>query len=200
MTSSKSLAARGRTLLLLCGVAALGAGPDDSKNDGGQEEKSPLVGKPAPDINLPLAEKGKFQLKDHRDKDVVMIDFWATWCGPCVRELPVLTEVADKYKDKGVVFYAVNLRETPDEIKKFQEKKKLKFTAALDSEGTIGDAYKVEGIPMLVLVDKKGIVQSVHLGYNPSIKATLTKEIDALLAGKDLANEAHGKEKAKAGR
>jgi thiol-disulfide isomerase/thioredoxin len=163
-----------------------------------QEETSPLVGKPAPDINLSLAEKGKFQLKDHRDKDVVMIDFWATWCGPCVMELPILTEVADSYKDKGVVFYAINLRETTDKIKKFQEDKKLKFTVALDKDGAIGDVYKVEGIPTLVLVDKKGVVQSVHIGYNPGIKATLTKELDALLAGKDLAKENGGNGKVKA--
>jgi thiol-disulfide isomerase/thioredoxin len=182
-------------------MAALGGGGNGGGGGGGrdaQEETSPLVGKPAPDINLALAEKGKFQLKDHRDKNVVMIDFWATWCGPCVMELPILTEVADSYKDKGVVFYAINLRETTDKIKKFQEDKKLKFTVALDTDGAIGDRYQVQGIPTLVLVDKKGVVQSVHIGYNPGIKAELKKELDALLAGKDLAKDGGDKGKGKA--
>ncbi len=62
---------------------------------------------------------------------------------------------------------------------------------ALDSEGEIGNSYGASSIPLLVLIDKKGVVQSVHLGYNPGIKAVLEKELDALLAGKDLVKE-HG--------
>ena len=58
-------------------------------------------------------EEGEFKLKDHRGERVVMMDFWATWCGPCVMELPILTEVAESYKDKGVVFFGVNLQEKP---------------------------------------------------------------------------------------
>jgi peroxiredoxin len=156
----------------------------------GQASSSPLVGKPAPDINLTVLDKGEFRLKDHREKDIVILDFWATWCGPCVQELPLLTEVAESYKRKGVAFYAINLRETPDEIKKFQDDKKLKFTVAMDTDGAVGTAYGAEAIPMLVLVDKKGVIQSVHVGFNPSIKATLAKELDALLSGKNLAKEA----------
>ena len=142
--------------------------------------------------------KGKFKLADARDKHPVMIDFWATWCGPCVMELPILADVAKQYKEKGIVFVAVNLREKPEEIKAFLEKKKLDVTVALDSDGATGDTYKVEGIPTLVLIDAKGVVQAVHIGYNPAIKTTLPKELDALLAGKDLARETL--EKAKSAR
>ncbi len=163
---------------------------------GRQASSSPLVGKAAPEISLSLIDKGAFRLKDHRDKDIVMIDFWATWCGPCVQELPILSEVAESYKDKGVAFFAINLRETPEQIKKFQEDKKLKFTVAIDTDGAVGTAYGAEAIPMLVLVDKKGVVQTVHVGYNPSIKTDLTKELDALLAGKDLTKEAAERAKA----
>ena len=154
-----------------------------------EQAPSPLVGKPAPDLSLKLLDKGELRLEDHREKDIVMLDFWATWCGPCVQELPLLTEVAESYKDKGVAFFAINLRETPEQIKEFQADKKLKFTVALDTDGAAGTAYGAHAIPMLVLVDKKGVVQSVHVGYNPAIKTTLAKELDALLAGKDLAKE-----------
>lgn len=161
-----------------------------------EPKRSELVGNPAPDVNLKLLEKGEFRLKDHRDTHLVMLDFWATWCGPCVQELPLLAEVARDYQNKGVVFCAVNQREQTDAIRKFLKEKKLEFTVALDSEGTVGSAYHVEAIPALVLIDKKGVVQSVHVGYSPNIKATLHKEIDALLAGKDLAREALASAKA----
>jgi len=158
--------------------------------DGGDEERrSPLLGEPAPDVDLKLLEKGEFRLKDHRDAHVVMLDFWATWCGPCVRELPILAEVAASYKDKGVVFCAVNQAEEPDDIRKFLKENKLDFTVALDPKGALGEAYHAEAIPLLVLIDKKGVVQSVHVGYSATIKTTLQKELDALLAGKELAKE-----------
>ncbi len=152
------------------------------------EPPSPLLSKPAPDVTLKLLDEGEFRLKDHR-KSVVMLDFWATWCGPCVMELPLLVEVASAYKDKGVVFCAVNQQETPDEIRKFLKDKKLSMKVALDTEGEVGKAYHADAIPLLVLIDKDGIVQSVHLGYNPSIKETLGKELDALLAGKSVASQ-----------
>jgi thiol-disulfide isomerase/thioredoxin len=157
---------------------------------GGKPPTSPLVGKPAPDVNLKRLDQGEFRLKDHRDTHVVMIDFWATWCGPCVQEMPILAEVAEAYKEKGVVFCAINEQEKPEDINKFLKDKKLAITVALDSDGAVGGAYRAEAIPQLVLIDKKGIVQSVHVGYDPAVKATLRKELDALLAGKDLAKEA----------
>ncbi len=108
---------------------------------GGEEAPSPLLGKPAPDVSLKLLEEGKgeFKLKEHKGEHVVMLDFWATWCGPCVKELPILSEVAEAYKDKGVVC-AVNQQEEPAEIRTFLKEKKLKLTVALDSSGTGLDA------------------------------------------------------------
>jgi thiol-disulfide isomerase/thioredoxin len=127
-------------------------------------------------VNLKLLDEGEFRLKDHRNTRLVMLDFWATWCGPCVQELPLPAEVAAASKDKGVVFCAVNQQEKPDQIHRFLKEKKLSITVALDSEGTVGGAYHVEAIPILVLIDKSGVVQSVHIGYNPAIKETLRKE------------------------
>ncbi len=162
-----------------------------------EPKRSPLVGKPAPKVKLKLLDGGDFQLEDHRDKEIVMMDFWATWCGPCVQELPILADVAKAYKDKGVVFRAINLQEQPEQIREFLKSKKIEITVALDSAGQTGSDYGAEAIPMLILIDKKGVVQSVHVGYNPSIKKTLQKELDALLSGKDLAAEAAGGNKGK---
>src|SRR5581483_922358 len=98
---------------------------------GGQQAPSPLLGEAAPDVDLKLLDGGDFRLKEHRGGRIVMLDFWATWCGPCVQEMPILAEVAEAYKDKGVVFCAVNMREKPEEIRTFLDDKKLKVSVAL---------------------------------------------------------------------
>ena len=152
-------------------------------------EPSPLLGKAAPPIKLSLVKEGELDLANHAGKDVVMLDFWATWCGPCVAEMPILAKVAQEYADKGVVLYAVNLREEVADIEEFFKDKDFTATVALDTEGTVGDAYGAEGIPHLVIVDKNGIVQSVHTGYSPDIGETLHKELDAILAGANIYEE-----------
>ncbi|TAN36337.1 MAG: DUF2092 domain-containing protein [Verrucomicrobia bacterium] len=152
-----------------------------------EEEPHPLLGKVAPDFELSLLDGSKAAFAKHKGKDVVLLDFWATWCGPCRKSLPLLADVAVKFKDKGLVFYAVNQRENAEAIKDFLAKQNLKLTVALDSEGKLGEAYGVEGIPQTVLIGKDGVVQVVQVGYAPDMKDTLTKQIEDVLAGKRLA-------------
>jgi peroxiredoxin len=155
---------------------------------GDEEEELPaLLGKAAPPVDLERLDGKRLKLADDAGKNVVMLDMWATWCGPCRKELPYLVEVANDYKSKGVVFYAINLRESKKKIEEFLKKEKLEMTVALDPKGKVAEDYDVEGIPMLLLVDKKGIVQSVHVGYSSDIKKILQKELDGILAGKNLA-------------
>jgi len=118
-----------------------------------------------------------------------MLDFWATSCGPCAREMPVVAEVAARYKDKGVRLYAVNQGESEGMVTGFLRKAKLDVPVVLDSDLKIGLDYQVDAVPMLVLVDTRGIVQSVHVGDRPDIAERLKDELDTLLAGKDLAAE-----------
>jgi peroxiredoxin len=151
------------------------------------EEPSPLLGKAAPKVDVERLDGKRVKLADHSNKDVVMLDMWATWCGPCRAELPHLVQVAKDYKDKGVAFYAIDLRESKDKINEFLKKEKLDMTVGLDSKGALAEAYGVEGIPMLMLIDKKGVVQVVHIGYEEGIEKVLHKELDSILAGKDLA-------------
>ena len=152
-------------------------------------ESSSLLGKTAPPIELDLLNGGTFRLEEHVGQDIVMLDFWATWCGPCVEEIPLLSEIAEEYADKGVVFYAVNQGEGPDKIKDFLATEKLNLTVALDVNGTAGNDYQVQGLPTLALIDKEGVIQAVHVGYDPGIKKTLRREIDSLLNGKKLVKE-----------
>lgn len=162
---------------------------DSFFGEAGEEGPHPLLGKPAPEFSLPLLDGGKMELASHKDKEIVILDFWATWCGPCRRAMPILVEVARQYAEKGVRFYAVNQQEGADEIKAFLQELKLECTVALDADGKIGELYGAEGIPQTVIIDKKGKVQSVHVGFLPGLKSILTGELDELLAGEDLVKE-----------
>lgn len=143
----------------------------------------PLLDRKAPPITLAQLSGGTFKLADQKDK-IVILDFWATWCGPCVKAMPILAEVAAKYKSKGVVLYAVNLEEKPEEVAAFLKENKLDVSVILDSQGEISKLYEVEGIPQSVIIDKTGVVRVVHVGIAPNFKDQLTKELDTILSGK----------------
>ena len=149
----------------------------------------PLVGEAAPEVKLDLLDGDSFDLAEQKGKNVVILDFWATWCGPCRQAMPVIEKVADKYKDKGVMLVAVNLEEGAEDIQKFLEDSELKVSIALDKDGAVGRAYGAEAIPQTVLVGKDGSVQVVVVGTSPNLEAQLTKNLESLLAGKNLAAE-----------
>lgn len=149
-----------------------------------QKEKvqSPLIGQPAPSVDLALLDGGRLSLQNHANQDIVMLDFWATWCPPCRREMPVVVEVAQQYRDRGVVFYAINMREDRGTIQKYLDETQLDVTVALDTTGSVGAAYGARSIPTLVLIDRSGVVRDVHTGFAPSLRDDLVKEIDELLS------------------
>ncbi len=148
-----------------------------------------LVGSPAPDFQLELLDGGKVDLASHKGKDVVILDFWATWCDPCRRAMPTIAEVARQYKDKGVVFYAVNIGEDAETIRQALSADQLEITVAMDVEGQVGELYKANAIPQTVLIGKDGTVEVVHIGASEDLKERLSTELDALVAGKTLAGE-----------
>ncbi len=169
------------------------------------------LGKPAADFSLTLLDgPGKTRTVSKADLagKVVVIDFWATWCEPCLMELPEIQKLIEHYKDstKPVLVVALSQDDEPQEIseiRKLVEKtladKKIDLTRGpvgrigLDPSNSVSKAFDVEGLPTLVILDGKGIVQSAHVGYNPEagepLHKSLATEIDALLAGKSLAGE-----------
>ncbi len=167
-----------------------------------------MAGKPAPDFSLTVYDgpgKTKTLSKADLAGKVVMIDFWATWCGPCLIELPEVQKMIEGFakRDKEVLIVALSQDSKPSEpaaVRKLIEEtlasKKITLTGSPvgvighDPEGTVGTAFNVEGLPTVVVLDGKGVVQSVHVGYNENIRNVLTSEIDTLLAGKSIARPA----------
>ncbi len=145
-----------------------------------------LVGKPAPAFTATTLDGKDVSLASLRGK-VVVLDFWATWCGPCVASLPNVTQVTASLRDRGVVFYAVNDKENAADITAFQKGKGLAFPVLLDPDGKVNKSYLANSIPQTVLIDKHGRIQAVHVGYDPNMKQVLSQQLTDLLAGKDLA-------------
>lgn len=141
------------------------------------------VGKAAPEVTFDLLAGGTQALAELKGK-VVLLDFWATWCGPCVQGLPKVAEVAAKLKDQGVVFFAMNLDEKPDTIKAFLEKKKLDVAVGL-ADQKLATRFGVSGIPHTVVIGKDGVIRTVHVGFGPGAEQQLEKDLRAAIeAGK----------------
>jgi len=165
--------------MLLLSAAMLSSTPTANAAD-----ESALVGKPAPEIKLDLLDGGKFDLANYKGKNVLIVDFWATWCGPCRAAMPVLMDVAKEYQPKGVLYFAVDLREDKATIQKFLTAQKWNIKVPLDKTGKVADAYGVSGIPTMAIIDKQGVVREVHLGFSPTLKNDLKKSLDKLVTDK----------------
>lgn len=140
-------------------------------------EASVLEGKPAP----------AFKLKDLEDKDValadfkgqvVVLDFWATWCGPCVEALPHLDKL---YQDKKatVKIFAVNQGEEKEPVAAFMKSKNLTVPVLLDSDSKVGNEYKAQAIPQTVVIGKDGVVKKVFVGSGPNTAEQIKAAVES---------------------
>jgi thiol-disulfide isomerase/thioredoxin len=136
---------------------------------------------PAPDGTLQLLDGSAVLISDYTGQKVVVLDFWASWCGPCRKGLPMVQAVADHFSGSDVAFYAVNMREDADTVKTFFNEAGLSLPVALD-DGTLGEAFGVSGIPHTVIIGKDGIIKSVHTGFSSDLDEKLTAEINSALA------------------
>lgn len=118
---------------------------------------------PAPDFQLQDLDGQTVTLSGLRGSPV-MLNFWATWCGYCVWEMPYIQQIHEEQQDMGLVILAINKRETHAEVQEFMEGNSLSFTALLDTDGAISLKYNVGGIPVTFFIDKDGIIQARKLG------------------------------------
>ena len=136
---------------------------------------------PAPAFALDDLEGRKITLADYKGNAVVVLDFWATWCGPCKASLPALAAFRRKYMAQGVEVLSVNLREDSGTIRAFLDSEHYDLHVLLDRLGAIAGAYNVTGIPTMVVVDKNGGIRDRIVGYRPDLEDHLEAVIKPLL-------------------
>jgi len=143
-----------------------------------QDVKS-LEGKPAPDFSLTTLD-GKTVTLSEQKGSVVLLDFWATWCGPCVAALPHVQKIAanKELAEKGLKVWAVNVREKNDTIQKFIDQNKYTFGVPIDASGDVLKSYFVSGIPTTIVVGKDGVIAKTFVGFNGEEGA---KKLDAAI-------------------
>ena len=112
---------------------------------------------------------------------MIVLDFWATWCGPCLQAMPVIDKVTHEFADKGVQLVAVNLQETPDKIKALLERVKLSPAVALDRDGVVAEKYAANAIPQTVVIDREGKVTRLFIGGGPQFGDQLREALQALM-------------------
>ena len=124
-----------------------------------------MVGQAAPDITLKDVDGHQFFLKDLRGK-TVFVNFWATWCEPCRKEMPQIQALQEKFKDQGLVVVGLNYSESAETAKNYFSQEKYTLRNLLDPTSETFNRYGAGGIPKVVLIDKDGIVRYVQQGYS----------------------------------
>lgn len=162
----------GVMLLVGCGCGSKTIGPDWKRIEPGVL---------AEDFTLPQLGGGSVKLSDLRGRIVIM-ECWATWCGPCRFSLPSLELIYRRYRDRGVTVLLLNQGEKANQIQRWAEKR---FTAPilLDATGSVAARYKVDGIPRLFIVGQDGQLVYEHAGYGGGLEHNLTLILDGMLQG-----------------
>ena len=154
--------------LIFCTLASLSLASSD------------LAGQPAPDFALKSATGENLRLSEYRG-DVVMINFWATWCGPCRQEMPLLDELYSRYQRVGFNLLGVNIDDDSARAMKMIEELGVSFPVLFDSRKEVSELYDVEAMPVTVLVDREGRIRHVHHGYKPGYEDKYLDQIRSLL-------------------
>jgi len=136
---------------------------------------------PAPNIDLATLDDGRFHLSDYRGK-VVLINFWATWCVPCRREMPGMERLWRRFQDKGLVIVGISAdRGKRMKIVKFVDKLNLSFPIALDPDGQVRTTYEVTGLPFSYMIARDGRISGRIVGAREWDTSPATDLIELLL-------------------
>jgi peroxiredoxin len=137
-------------------------------------------GSAAPDFSLAARDGGKVRLADLKGQ-VVMINFWATWCGPCRQEMPLLAQLNTKYEPLGFTLLGVNVEPDSAAAVTWLKGMPVTFPILFDTSSVVAGSFGVEGMPSTVFVDRKGQVRYIHRGYKPGDEARYADMIRSLV-------------------
>lgn len=139
------------------------------------------LGQPAPPFEgKSLGDGTPIRLADHAGK-VVYLDFWASWCGPCQRSLPFMEQLHREFGEAGLVVIAVNVDEQPEDALRFLQRFAVGYAVLDDSRGALAALYDVQDMPSSYLIDRDGIVRTVHRGFNRSDARRLRQAVAKLV-------------------
>jgi peroxiredoxin len=135
---------------------------------------------PAPDFKLPVRSGQSMSLSDLKGQ-VVLINFWASWCGPCRKEMPVLDQLYQRYKPLGFTLLGVNVEEDSTAAETWLRDTPVTFPILFDRKNSVSKLYDVTAMPSTVLVDRQGHVRYLHFGYNPGTENEYQDQIRGLV-------------------
>ncbi len=134
----------------------------------------------AKDFTL-ASRSGKNVRLNEQIGQVVLVNFWASWCGPCREEMPKLEELYKKYKDLGVTILGINIDENPQLAKKLLKDIQVTFPILYDPDAQVSEPYQVESMPSTYLIDKRGNLRFLHQGYKSGFEIKYDQQIKQLL-------------------
>jgi cytochrome c biogenesis protein CcmG/thiol:disulfide interchange protein DsbE len=167
-----ALLAAAAVVLAACG----GGSPSTSPGDSPVIIGSPLIGKPAPPLAGSTLDGATFDLAAQRGKPV-LVNFWASWCGPCREEFPLLEDAAVRHAAEGLVVVGALYKDDPEPAQAFVEEQGATWPTVTDPERAIGQAWKVLAPPQTFFIDREGIIREVQVG-----QVRDAEELDRLLA------------------
>jgi len=130
--------------------------------------EAPEIGKAAPSFQLIDIAGNSVSLSDFQGEPV-LLNFWATWCGPCRMEMPYIQEVYDERSESGLVMLAINIGESLTTVEEFMRGYNLSFPVLLDMEGNVAERYNIRGIPITYFIDGDGIIRDIQIGAFRSV-------------------------------
>lgn len=142
--------------------------------------KGALDGQEAPDFALKSLAGENLRLSEYRG-EVVMINFWATWCGPCRQEMPLLDDLYNRYERVGFQLLGVNIDDEPRRAMEMAEELGISFPVLFDDRKEVSQLYRVEAMPVTVILDREGVVRYTHYGYKPGYEEYYLDQVRTLL-------------------
>jgi peroxiredoxin len=134
----------------------------------------------APDFTLRSVGGPNLRLAEQRGQ-VVLVNFWATWCGPCRQEMPHLIRLYERYRSAGFVLLGVNIDDDPRAAADLAAKLGVQFPVLLDTDKRVSRAYDMSAMPATLLIDRDGRVRHIHRGYRDGVERTYEEQVRSLL-------------------